>query len=136
MKIRAVLETCLYADDLAAAKNFYSAVLGLELIEYEPARHLFFRLDESVVLIFNPERTATEQTEVARAKIPLHGSKGAGHIAFRVGQQDLAAWKSRLSAAAIGIESEVTWPNGGMSIYFRDPAGNSVELASPTIWGM
>lgn len=25
---------------------------------------------------------------------------------------------------------------GGKSIYFRDPAGNSVELVTPGIWGL
>jgi hypothetical protein len=28
----------------------------------------------------------------------------------------------------------VTWPNGALSIYFRDPAGNSIELVTPNIW--
>jgi catechol 2,3-dioxygenase-like lactoylglutathione lyase family enzyme len=36
----------------------------------------------------------------------------------------------------ITIEAEVTWPNGGRSLYFRDPAGNSLEIASPSIWGL
>jgi len=26
------------------------------------------------------------------------------------------------------------WPQGGRSIYFRDPAGNSLEFAEPRIW--
>jgi catechol 2,3-dioxygenase-like lactoylglutathione lyase family enzyme len=27
-------------------------------------------------------------------------------------------------------------PRGGRSFYFRDPAGNSLELATPRIWGL
>ena len=34
----------------------------------------------------------------------------------------------------VAIESEVSWPNGGHSIYIRDPAGNSLEFATPDIW--
>ena len=34
------------------------------------------------------------------------------------------------------IEQEVDWPRGGRSFYFRDPAGNSLELATPRIWGL
>ena len=34
------------------------------------------------------------------------------------------------------IEKDVAWPNGGRSLYFRDPAGNCLELASPLVWGM
>jgi catechol 2,3-dioxygenase-like lactoylglutathione lyase family enzyme len=36
----------------------------------------------------------------------------------------------------VEIEAEVTWPSGGQSIYFRDPAGNSVELATPQTWNL
>ncbi|MGO7704721.1 glyoxalase/bleomycin resistance/extradiol dioxygenase family protein, partial [Rhizobium ruizarguesonis] len=32
--------------------------------------------------------------------------------------------------------SEVHWPNGGRSIYFRYPAGNSLECAEAKIWGI
>ena len=39
-------------------------------------------------------------------------------------------------ALEVSIEAEVEWPNGGFSIYLRDPAGNSVELATPSIWGL
>ena len=39
-------------------------------------------------------------------------------------------------SAGVDIETEVEWPGGGRSIYVRDPAGNSVELASSTIWGL
>jgi hypothetical protein len=40
-----------------------------------------------------------------------------------------------LRQAAIPIEREVEWEEGGHSIYFRDPAGNVVELAPPSLWG-
>jgi len=32
------------------------------------------------------------------------------------------------------VEKEINWEDGGTSIYFRDPAGNSVELAPATLW--
>ena len=35
----------------------------------------------------------------------------------------------------IAIESEITWKNGARSVYFRDPAGNSLEFAEPKLWG-
>ncbi|HQX85206.1 MAG TPA: RdgB/HAM1 family non-canonical purine NTP pyrophosphatase, partial [Aestuariivirga sp.] len=34
----------------------------------------------------------------------------------------------------IAIERIVDWPDGGRSIYVRDPAGNSVEFAESRIW--
>jgi catechol 2,3-dioxygenase-like lactoylglutathione lyase family enzyme len=42
----------------------------------------------------------------------------------------------KLRAAGVAIESDFHWPNGGRSIYFRDPAGNSLECAEAIIWGL
>ena len=41
-------------------------------------------------------------------------------------------------AAGVGvtIEADFDWPDGGRSIYFRDPAGNCLEFAEPRIWGL
>jgi catechol-2,3-dioxygenase len=36
----------------------------------------------------------------------------------------------------VPIEIEITWPGGGHSIYFRDPAGNSIELATAKTWNL
>ena len=57
-------------------------------------------------------------------------------MAFAVREADLAAWRARLQAAAVAIETEIRWPGGGQSLYLRDPAGNSIELATPRLWGL
>ena len=136
MSITAVLETCLYAEDLDAAERFFATVLGLEVFSREIGRHVFFRCGTSMFLVFNPVRPSPMASEVTGARIPAHGTIGAGHVAFRVAADELAAWRSRLAHAGIAIEAEVNWPNGGRSIYMRDPAGNSVELATATFWGL
>ena len=46
----------------------------------------------------------------------------------------MAAWREQLRQQGVTIEQELTWPSGGQSLYFRDPAGNSVELATPATW--
>ena len=133
--IRRVLETALYTDDLTAANEFYGTVLGLERIAFVEGRHLFFRCGDGVVLIFDRRTTASVPTSVNGAPVPMHGAQGAGHVAFAVADAELPEWRARLAASAVAIESEVTWPKGGQSLYVRDPAGNSVELASPRLWG-
>ena len=88
-----------------------------------------------MVLVFNPEHTSSVRTMVAGAPLPLHGTGGAGHMAFAVCEADIPAWRSHLLGRGVEIESEVRWPQGGTSLYVRDPAGNSIELVSPSIWG-
>lgn len=129
-----ILETTLYADNLEAAEHFYGTVLGLTKIFSVPGRQLTFRCRESVLLIFNPEHTQRERILINDGAIPLHGAQGAGHMAFRVAQSDLAEWRKYFRNAGVVVESEISWPNGARSIYFRDPAGNSLELATPDIW--
>lgn len=134
MKISSILETCLYAEDLEQAKSFYSALPGIDFLAEEPGRHLFFRCGGGMLLIFNPKHTSSEQTQINGVDIPLHGSKGEGHIAFSIDEDNLDQWREFLIENNIPIESEVTWPNGSVSLYLRDPAGNSLELVSASIW--
>ena len=136
MTVGGVLETCLYAADLAAAEAFYTGALGLEVLARTPDRHVFFRCGGGVFLVFNPARTAAEQTYVGGQPVPVHGAEGAGHVAFAVPAGELDAWRERLAGLGVAVESEVRWPRGGASLYLRDPAGNVVELASPAIWGL
>lgn len=134
--ISRVLEACLYATDLDAAERFYVGVLQLEKYSSVPGRHVFFRCGSGMFLVFNPERTSAEPSLVNGAIVPAHGATGPGHVAFSVLDTEIPAWRSRLEAAGVEIESEVKWPRGGTSLYMRDPAGNCVELASPKLWGL
>ena len=130
VQLRRILETSLYAGDLDQAEAFYKSVLGLDLFAKEAGRHLFFKFGDQMLLIFNPAKTI-EESEVAP-----HGTRGPGHVAFAVPLSELDQWKSRLREKGIQIEKDVAWPKGGRSLYFRDPAGNCLELASPLVWGM
>ena len=44
--------------------------------------------------------------------------------------------RTHLEKQGIYIEADFEWPDGGRSIYFRDPAGNCLEFAEPRIWGI
>jgi catechol 2,3-dioxygenase-like lactoylglutathione lyase family enzyme len=125
-----ILETALYTDDLDRAEEFYTSVLGLSLFAKEAGRHLFFKFARQMLLIFNPSKTAQE------AETAPHGTHGAGHVAFAVAMSEIDRWKQRLESHGVHVEKDVLWPDGGRSIYFRDPAGNCLELASPLVWGM
>jgi catechol 2,3-dioxygenase-like lactoylglutathione lyase family enzyme len=131
--IQGILETALYVDDLDKAEAFYDDVLGLEKIRRGGNRHIFYRCGAGVLLVFNPAETAVEIKDDP-FPVPTHGTTGPGHVCFIVSNDDLEAMAQRLQKAGVALESELTWPNGARSIYFRDPAGNSLECASRTLW--
>jgi len=133
--IEGVLETCLYARDLDAAERFYADLLGLAVVAREPSRHLFLRCGAAMLLVFDPDRTTAAPGLVNGVAVPAHGTDGPTHVCFRIAERDLPAWRDRLRGAGVAVEAEITWPRGGASLYFRDPAGNSVELAPARIWG-
>ncbi len=128
MQAREILETSVYADDLEAAERFYTGVLGMEVITRVEGRHVFFRCGGRVFLVFNPERTREG------GMIPGHGATGPGHACFAMRADEIEEWCAHLQASGVEIETDYTWPGGGRSLYFRDPAGNSIELGTPAIW--
>jgi catechol 2,3-dioxygenase-like lactoylglutathione lyase family enzyme len=131
MTFHANNELALHVPDPGAAEAFYAGVLGLPVLSKEPGRHVFFRVgDAGVLLAFNPDATLRGDL------LPAHGARGPGHFALGVRAEALDGWRARLTAHGVVIEKEVSWPRGGRSLYFRDPAGNSVELITPGLWGL
>ncbi len=128
-----VLEAALYVDDLDAAEAFYGGVLGLERIARQEGRHVFFRCGSTIVLLFRAEATRIAPRAGA-LPVPPHGAEGPGHLCFAAAGAALDGWVRRLEEAGIEIEADFRWPNGARSIYLRDPAGNSLELAEPKLW--
>ena len=129
MKLGQLSEAAIYTSDLDAAKRFYHDVLGLEIISRMEDRGIAFHCGETILLVFDPERT-----RVPDAGVPTHGASGEGHIAFVVEDAELDLWRARLMSFGVAIEAEVAWPSGGRSLYFRDPARNVVEFAPATLW--
>jgi catechol 2,3-dioxygenase-like lactoylglutathione lyase family enzyme len=123
-----VYETVLYASDLVATAAFYSDTLGLRSLG-EHDEVAVFRLDDGgILLLFDPARSSAPGRAVA------HGTSGVGHVAFAVSPGELDPIRADLSRSGVEIEREITWDHGGRSIYFRDPAGNSVELIEGEAW--
>jgi catechol 2,3-dioxygenase-like lactoylglutathione lyase family enzyme len=97
---------------------------------------VFFRCGDGVLLLFNPDVTSATPGAVAGTPVPAHGALGVGHVAFAVAEREIPDWRAHLGDHGVAIESEIEWPRGGTSLYVRDPAGNSVELAPRRIWGL
>ncbi|MEL7253601.1 MAG: VOC family protein [Pseudomonadota bacterium] len=128
-----VLEAALYVDDLDVAADFYGRVMGLAEELRVPGRHVFFRVGATILLLFDARVTVKGSSD-DRMPVPAHGARGPGHLCFGASRAEITAWRDRLTAAGHPIEADFDWPGGARSIYFRDPAGNSIEIAEPRLW--
>jgi len=133
LSITRVLETALYVDDVPAVVAFYRDVLGLRQME-EGSRLVPMDAGQGTVLLIFKRGATLHGVDLPDGRIPPHDGRGPAHLAFAVPSDALAEWEGRLAAHGVAIESRVRWPRGGQSIYFRDPAGHSVELATPGTW--
>ena len=66
--------------------------------------------------------------------LPQHNGRGPGHIAFGVSPDALDSWRARLVKYDVDVLSDITWKDGARSLYFRDPDGHMIELATAGIW--
>ena len=135
LKLGRVIETSLYVDDLARAAAFYEGILGLSVLTADKRFRAYDAGGTNVLLLF--QRGATLETvRMPGGTIPPHDGHGPLHVAFAVPTDELAAWEKRLGERGIAIEGRTTWTRGGHSIYFRDPDGHLLELATPGLWAI
>ncbi len=132
-RIRRILETALYCDVLEETAAFYRALLGGEPL-METDRLVALDAGEGTVLLLFQLGASIASLQTPGGLVPGHHGEGPTHLAFAIDAEEADAWKSRLGELGVKLESEVTWPRGGRSLYFRDPDGRSVELATPGLW--
>ena len=128
-----VIETSIYVDSVARAAQFDRAVFGFETI-IEDHRFCALSVAAKQVLLLFQKGSSTTITTVPGGDIPPHDGAGELHLAFSIPAAALPDWKKRLAEQGVPIESEVSWPRGGNSIYFRDPDRSLVELITPGCW--
>ena len=132
-KITRVLETALYVDDLEESVRFYEGVMGLNAMSREDRLVALDAGGGTVLLLFRRGATSAGAS-FSGGRIPPHDGVGPAHFAFAISAEDLDLWRTHLARGDVEIESEVKWDRGGVSLYFRDPDGHSVELATPGVW--
>lgn len=138
-----LLETALYVEDLDRSAQFYQQILGLGPFvgatpDADPANQVLRPLHipgGQVLLLFRKGSTAATAV-LPGGTIPPHDGGGRLHLAFAIPAAELDTWRERLRAHRVPIEGEMVWPRGGTSLYFRDPDGHLVELATPGLWSV
>jgi catechol 2,3-dioxygenase-like lactoylglutathione lyase family enzyme len=131
--LRGILETVLYVEDFGRACAFYEQVLGLNSI-YRDQRLCAYDVSGHGVLLLFLRGQSLETVHLPGGTIPPHDGHGPVHIAFSIATAERADWEARLKEAAVAIEGRTHWPRGGESLYFRDPDGHLLELATPGLW--
>jgi catechol 2,3-dioxygenase-like lactoylglutathione lyase family enzyme len=141
--ISRLLETALYVEDLERSAQFYQQVLSLERIvgttlEMETQSRVLrpLHIPGGQVLLLFPKGSAIKTAVLPGGTIPPHDGNGRLHLAFAISASELQGWRERLQAHGVSIEGEMMWPRGGTSLYFRDPDGHLVELATPGLWSI
>ncbi len=133
--IARVLETALYVDDLGAVVAFYRDVLGLRVLDAS-SRLVAMDAGQGTVLLLFQRGETTAGLRMPGGWIPPHDGHGPVHLAFAIPADAVTEWVALLEARGVIIESVVRWDRGGQSLYVRDPAGHSVELATPGVWAV
>lgn len=132
MKINRIIETVIYCDNVEEMFDFYQDLFKFEVIQKSFPRGVFMRCGESILAIFDRSMTSQEGQLP-----PHHGATGAQHFAFEIPDDEYEEWKKFFLEKGISIEQEITWKsrnNGARSFYFRDPAGNNVEMTEKKLW--
>jgi len=126
-KTNGILESSLYVSDLPRSVRFYQETFGFSVIREFGERGCAMHTGaHRVLLLF--------KKGASRAIQSPHDGDGELHLAFAIASSELASWESWLQARRIPVEEKRTWELGGWSLYFRDPDGHLLELATPGTW--
>ncbi len=132
-RLTGLLETSLYVSDLDVSSAFYRRVLGFEQFLRDDRMSALGVPGQGVLLLFVRHGSA-EPSQTPQGTIPPHDGQGTLHLAFSIPAGELDDWAAHLAGCDVPVESRITWPRGGTSLYFRDPDGHSVEVATPGLW--
>lgn len=132
-EVSGLLESALYVENVDRSVGFYQDLFGFEVLVASPIFCALGVAQRTVLLLFE-KGSAARASETAGGVIPAHHGQGTLHLAFAIASEELQAWRNRLRQKAIPIESEVRWPRGGHSLYFRDPDEHLLELVTPGCW--
>jgi len=128
-----ILETSLYVADLQRSKQFYISTFGFPVYLEEERMVGLGVPGEGILLLFRIGGSI-HPSHAPGGVIPPHDASGHQHLCFAIPLASLDAWLRHLDQHAIAIESRVVQGHGGTSLYFRDPDGHSLEIATPGLW--
>ena len=129
-----VLETALVVEDVARATRFYRELFGFDVLA-QTERLCSLNVKPAQVLLLFQRGGSLDDIPLPGGVLPGGmDAQGRSHMAFAIEAEHLELWRHWLKQKAVAIESTVLWELGGTSLYFRDPDGNLLELATRGVW--
>ena len=125
--VKGVSETSLYVDDMRRSVAFYHRVFGFPVLTTSD-RLSALRVAPLQMLLIVKKGGTVNPVVTPLGTVPPHDGSGHLHIAFAVPSGQLNEWRTTLEGHGVEIESEMKWPKGGQSLYFRDPDQHCIEL--------
>lgn len=125
--ILGLLESALYVEDMHRSVEFYRRVFGFSVL-HGSERLSALRVAPRQVLVIIKQGADAEPTMLPFGTIPPSDGKGDLHVAFGILPDELDQWREKLEGHGVGIESVIEWPEGGHSLYFRDPDHHCIEV--------
>ncbi len=132
--LNGVVETALVVEDVARATRFYQEIFSFDVL-LQNGRLCALNVKPRQVLLLFQRGGSLDDIQLPGGVLPGGmDAEGRGHMAFAIAAEQLEPWQSWLGQNAVPIESTLRWERGGTSLYFRDPDGNLLELATPGVW--
>jgi catechol 2,3-dioxygenase-like lactoylglutathione lyase family enzyme len=116
-------------DDVAAATDFYTKMLGFEVLTHFPPAFADVARGNLRVLLSGP--TSSAGRPMPDGAKPGPGGWNRIHLIV----DDIEAEVARLRAAGASFRNEIISGPGGKQILLEDPSGNFVELFQPAAMG-
>jgi catechol 2,3-dioxygenase-like lactoylglutathione lyase family enzyme len=128
-KTEGLLESSLYVADVDASARFYEKIFGFKMVsDFKPRGCAMHAGDRQILLLFKKGASASHTTS--------HDGEGHLHLAFAIALAELPRWEAWLAGNSIALEEKRNWEMGGCSLYFRDPDGHLLEVATPGVWSV
>jgi catechol 2,3-dioxygenase-like lactoylglutathione lyase family enzyme len=132
-RIEGLLETSLYVDDMDRSVAFFRDVIGLAAM-LETERLTAFDAGRQGVLLIFKRGASVDDMPGGGGIVAGHDGEGPLHMAFAIAEESYDEWHRHLIDARVTIRGEMRWPRGGRSLYFEDPDGHVLEVATPGLW--
>jgi catechol 2,3-dioxygenase-like lactoylglutathione lyase family enzyme len=131
--IEGLLETALYVENMPRSVAFFRDVMGLEAM-LETERLTAFDAGRQGVLLIFKRGASVEDMPAPGGTVAGHDGSGPLHMAFAIAEDQYEAWRQHLADVGVKARGEMRWPRGGRSLYFEDPDGHVLEVATPGLW--